>query len=188
LKTRDSKTSKINHYSLNKLSGKIEPPHNTDEKMFNVAKKIISRQTSDKLIATLDTKGYFSLDSTHVTHLLSKDISIEYLLGVFNSKLLNFIYQNRVQEGGRVFAQVKTVNLKPLPIIIPEQKEKKQHDEIVKNVELLLKLNEDLQIETNTAQNEQAKGRIAYAEQRINEIVYELYGLSKEEIQIIENQ
>lgn len=159
---------------------------NTDEKMFKVAKKIISRQTSDKLIATLDTKGYFSLDSTHVIHLLSIAISIEYLLGVFNSKLLNFIYQSRVQEGGRVFAQVKTVNLKPLPIVIPEPKDKNRHDEIVKNVELLLKLNTDLQTETNTAKKEQMQGMIAYAEQRINEIVYELYELTPEEIKIVE--
>lgn len=56
------------------------------------------------------------------------------------------------------------------------------HDEIVKNVELVLKLTADIQIETDTAKKEQMKGRVAYAEQKINEIVYELYNLTPEEI------
>ena len=34
---------------------------------------------------------------------------------------------------------------------------------------------------------EQLQNRIDYCEQRINEIVYELYGLTKEEIALIEN-
>ena len=66
--------------------------------------------------------------------------------------------------------------------------EKEQHDEIVKNVELVLKLNADIQNETNIAKKEQMKGRIAYAEQKINDIVYELYGLTPEEIKIVEGQ
>jgi hypothetical protein len=63
--------------------------------------------------------------------------------------------------------------------------EKKQHDEIVKLVDSLLKLNADLQIEKDKSKKEILQGRIAYSEQRINEIVYELYALTKEEIKTI---
>ena len=66
---------------------------NTDETMFNVPSKIISRQTSDKIIATIDTEQFFSLDSTHVINFTNK-INIEFLLGVYNSKLI-IIYQSR---------------------------------------------------------------------------------------------
>lgn len=163
---------------------------NTDESMFKVKEKIISRQTSDKLIATLDNKGYFSLDSTHVIHLLTDKIDIKYLLGVYNSNLLNFLYQNSVQEEGRVFAQVKTVNLKPLPIKMIDFKNKsevKSHDEIVKHVDLLLKLNAELPEAKLPEKIEQLKSRIAYSEDEINQLVYELYDLTEDEIKMVED-
>ena len=164
---------------------------NTDEKMFKVPAKIISRQTSDKIVGTLDTNGYFSLDSTHVLHLKTDCIDIKYFLGIYNSKLLNFLYQNKVQESGRVFAQVKTINLKPLPVKLIDFNNKlevQSHDEIVKNVDLLLQFNKDLQTTTLPEKKEQIKSRIDYCEDKINEIVYELYGLTEEEIRLVESK
>lgn len=164
---------------------------NTNEKMFKVKEKIISRQTSDRLVAALDTDGYFSLDSTHVIHLLNHDIDIKYLLGLFNSKLLNYIYQNKVQERGRVFAQVKTVNLKPLPIKLIDIKNNEEavsHDEIVKYVDELLKLNEQMMETKLQTKINQQQSKIDYCESRINEIVYQLYGLTEAEIGIVEDK
>jgi Type I restriction-modification system methyltransferase subunit len=87
---------------------------NTNENMFLVDEKLISRQTSDRLVAAYDNEQYFSLDSTHV--ILPHNINAKYLLTLFNSRLLNYYYQKIVPEVGRTFAQVKTVNLKQLPI------------------------------------------------------------------------
>jgi hypothetical protein len=108
----------VNRYGLTftdqyVLFNKKELWSNTDEKMFDVKHKIISRQTSDHLVATIDIDRFFSLDSTHVIH---PKINIYYFLSIFNSKLNNFIYQQIVPEVGKAFAQVKTVNLKKLPI------------------------------------------------------------------------
>ena len=89
---------------------------NTDENKFVVNEKIIIRQTSDHLIAALDTKQYLTLDSTHV--LISNKIDIKYLLALFNSRLLNYYYQTIVPERSRTFAQVKHVNLRQLPICL----------------------------------------------------------------------
>jgi len=164
---------------------------NTDEKMFKVKEKIISRQTSDKIIGTIDTRGYFSLDSTHVIHLLTDKIDIKYLLGIYNSKLLNYLYQNKVQEEGRVFAQVKTVNLKPLPIKIIDSKNKSEVDnqiEIIKLVTHLLQLNEEIQNTSLDSKRLQIQDKIDYCEDKINEKVYELYGLTPDEIKIIEGK
>jgi uncharacterized protein Yka (UPF0111/DUF47 family) len=64
--------------------------------------------------------------------------------------------------------------------------EVEQHDEIVKLVDRLLKLNEEkaeTKLQTTVSQLE---SKIDYCESRINEIVYQLYGLSEEEIRIIE--
>lgn len=112
---------------------------NTDENMFLVDEKIISRQTSDHLVATYDNEKYFSLDSTHV--IIPKGVNAKYLLAIFNSKLLNYYYQMIVPEAGRTFAQVKVVNLKQLPIKITTQDVQL---EFVKLVDRMLSLNKQL--------------------------------------------
>jgi hypothetical protein len=161
---------------------------NTNEKMFYVKEKLISRQTSDKLIATLDREGYFSLDSTHVIHLQTNKICIEYLLGLYNSKLFNFLYQNNVQEKGRVFAQVKTVNLKPLPVkmIDFDTCEKEQYHLIVRLVRQLIKLYTEKQEVKLSSQLHILEDKIARHEQQINETIYRLYDLTDDEIEIVE--
>jgi type I restriction-modification system DNA methylase subunit len=162
---------------------------NTDEKMFNVPLKIISRQTSDRIIATLDTESYFSLDSTHVLHLLTDCIDIKYFLGIYNSKLLNFLYQNKVQESGRVFAQVKTINLKPLPIKMLDtsnNSEKKLHDDIVILVSKMLDLKQKEAAEPNQQLKTMISRQIDSVDKAIDTAVYQLYNLTDDEIKVVE--
>jgi peptidoglycan hydrolase CwlO-like protein len=62
------------------------------------------------------------------------------------------------------------------------------HTEIVKLVNQLLKLNEEkaeVKLQTKITQ---LQSKIDYCEGRINEIVYQLYGLTKEEIKIVEKK
>ena len=86
---------------------------NTAPDMFLVPLKIVSRQTGDNLVASVDFEKFFTLDSTHVIHPTCDSF---YFLTLFDSRLLNFIYQEVVPEVGKTFAQVKTINLKQLPI------------------------------------------------------------------------
>ena len=120
------------------LFDKEELHSNTNEEMFLVPEKLISRQTSDRIVATYDNQQYFTLDSTHV--LISKKINTKFFLAIYNSKLINFFYQTIVPEIGKTFAQVKTVNLNQLPIILPNEKE----DIILHLVDRLLDLNDSL--------------------------------------------
>jgi DNA-binding transcriptional regulator GbsR (MarR family) len=65
--------------------------------------------------------------------------------------------------------------------------EKKKHDEIVKHVETMLELNKELQKAKLASEQEQIKQRITYTDKKIDSLVYELYGLTEEEIKVIEN-
>lgn len=111
---------------------------NTNEEIFLKSEKIISRQTSDKIIATYDNEQYFTLDSTHVT--ISHELNTKYLLGLYNSKLINFYYQTIVPEIDKAFPQVKTVNMYQIPIVIPTEEQEKN---IIKYVNQLLNLSSD---------------------------------------------
>lgn len=58
--------------------------------------------------------------------------------------------------------------------------------EIIKYVDALLNLNEELKVSKLQANAEQLKQRIANSEERINQLIYELYELTPEEIQVVE--
>jgi len=86
-------------------------------KNFNFfQKKIMVRQTSDKIISAIDKKGSISLNNVHNIVLKNDIYQYETLTCLLNSKLMDFYYKFLVPEQGRTFAEVKAVNLKRLPI------------------------------------------------------------------------
>ena len=66
--------------------------------------------------------------------------------------------------------------------------ETKIHNQIVSYVEQLLQLNKDLQAATLETKKEQIKSKIEYFEDKINELVYQLYNITDEERKIIETK
>lgn len=114
----------------------------------------------------------------------------KFILGVLNSPIMWFFLKStgNVLRGG--FFRFKTEYLKPFPIrLIDFNKngEVIQHDEIVKLVDQLLMLNEEkVKVKLQTRISE-IESKIDYCEKRINEIVYQLYGLTEDEIRIVES-
>jgi hypothetical protein len=87
------------------------------QELFFQETKILTRQTADHLIATLDQTGYYADNTLHTTQLHPEsEISLLYLLALLNSRLLSAIYQIQTGEQGRLLAQVKLVFLRQLPI------------------------------------------------------------------------
>lgn len=115
---------------------------NTNEEMYLVDEKLIFRQTSDHLVVTYDNLQKFSLDSTHIFFDKSQKFNHKYLLAIINSKLLNFLYQIIVPEVGKVFSQVKGVNLKKLPI---KEISLEHQEPFIQKADLMLELNKKLQ-------------------------------------------
>lgn len=83
---------------------------------FFVDKKIIIRQTADSVIATIDDKQYLNLNNVHNLVLKAEGYSLEFILSLLNSKFLSFMHRMIVPEFGRVFAEIKIVNLEKLPV------------------------------------------------------------------------
>ena len=81
------------------------------------SRKIVIRQTSDKIIAAIDEDGYYDLNNVHNFIVNVDNYELKYLLIILNSKLIDFVYKFLVPESGRVFAEVKAINIAKLPII-----------------------------------------------------------------------
>jgi len=160
-----------------------------NEAVYRIKPKLLLRQTADSLIAAIDYRGIWFGRSVISILLNSDQYRVEYLLGLSNSAYLNYLYHELVHEKGRVFAQVKLSKLKQLPIRtidFSQSQEASQHDRMVQLVEqithLILKRSS-----ARTAQERTALQRQADATQRqIDQLVYELYGLTEAEIALIE--
>ncbi len=150
--------------------------------------KIIIRQTSDKLIAHLDKNKYLSLKNVHNLRITDDNLSYEYLLALLNSKLLDWWYQKLIPEKGRVFAEVKVINLKKLPIKIinNNQQELKYYNNIVSLSNEMLNTQELYNSAKSEADKIIFKQKIILLDNKIDDLVYQIYDLTEEEINIIE--
>jgi len=103
--------------------------------------------------------------------------------------LLTWWYRQLIPEKGRVFAEVKVVNLSKLPIRpidFSDPAEKAQHDKMVSLVEQMLAAHKALSAAQSPAEQERLQRQIQVTDKAIDSLVYELYGLSEEEIKIVE--
>ncbi len=127
-----------------------------------------------------------------VFNLISKDenkLNIKYLLALLNSNLINFYHGHKYLDLSKnLFQKILIQNCKKFPVKIIDKKNKdevQKQTEIIKLVDQLLQLNEELQVVNLESKRQQIQGKIDYCESRINELVYQLYELTETEINII---
>ncbi|MBV6395677.1 MAG: hypothetical protein HFACDABA_01256 [Anaerolineales bacterium] len=158
---------------------------------FDAPEKIVMRQTGDSIVAALDVEQYLCLNNMHV--IVPKDIShsVKYVLGVLNSNLVNWYYHSLNPELGEALAEVKKTNVAKLPIHtinFSDPAEKAQHDKMVSLVEAMLALHKSLAAAQSPAEKERLERQIQVTDKEIDSLVYELYGLTEEEIKIVEEE
>ena len=108
------------------------------------------------------------------------DISDIYTTAILNSKLMNFYFY--VKIGGNL--HVYPNDLKRLPIPLASKEESDQVCEYVKNVVNIKKS----EFASNDSQNiKLSEQKINLLENKIDQLVYQLYGLTKEEIELVEH-
>jgi len=118
-------------------------------------------------IKAMIVKGVYCANSLNFLS-MEKDINLRYLLGLMNSKLLNFIFKKFNTN-----SNVNGYEINNLPII---EADKATEKKVIALVEKILHEKPMKSGENKTI-----------LENQIDEIVYNLYGLDKQEIDIIES-
>ena len=110
----------------------------------------------------------------------------KFLLGIINSKLLAFYFRKKYNRQDKTFPEIRIYELASLPIKKIDKANQPLKNEIEKLVNQLLQLNQQ-KAETKLAtQVSLLQGKIDYCEDRVNQIVYQLYELTEAEIKIVE--
>lgn len=159
------------------------------------------QDTKEKIFTPLYSKGNkFGLDAgdksgdfyilTDAFVLAKKEeIDLKYLLALLNSSLLNFFNSKfgKLKRDGYYEYSRNTLSRLPIKTISTKEEVQKQN-EIIKLVDQLLKLYEEKREAKLQTKVSQLEGKVEYCESRINEIVYQLYELTAEEIKIVEGK
>jgi type I restriction-modification system DNA methylase subunit len=116
-----------------------------------------------------------------------------YLLGILNSKIMWFFLKRLcsvlgdADKGGRLLQQKIYIETMPIRIAdISCQKEKLRRDRLVKYVASMLSLHKQLTGAKSEAQKELVERQIDATDAEIDKLVHELYGLTEDEIKIVE--
>jgi hypothetical protein len=161
-----------------------------NEEVFNLDKKIVWRQTSDRIRATILGPFWFA-NTLQAGILKDNKYDIKYVLALLNSKYLNYIYLETVKEGGRVFPQVKMGKVRVLPfrrIDFSKKNEKAKHDSLISLVDKMLELKQKEAAEPNQQLKTMISRQIEGVEKAIDTAVYGLYDLSENEIKVVEGE
>jgi hypothetical protein len=161
----------IGRYSINFSGYYIDFDKNDIKKFKNLDlyrnEKILIRRVGNKILATLDKNEFITLNTIYCCFSSDKKISNIYILSLLNSSLILFYFKKIFILDDKLFPYIRKSQLDfiPIPKISPEEQKP-----FIEKVEKILEAKkQDPSAETSQWENE------------IDEMVFDLYGLSEEE-------
>jgi hypothetical protein len=167
----------INKYSIKwdgvYLDYDLDRIHSCKRKdIFESAEKLMFRRVSSSLIFTYDSEQYYALNTLVIVNKIDNKIGpdLKFILGLMNSKLMNYVYSNKFKSTKTVFSEIQARSIKELPI--PKISNEFQN-EIASLSSEIISLKKSIMDTTDL-------------EIRIDQLIYQLYELTEEEIKIVE--
>ena len=149
------------------------------------------RQIGKRPIATLLPGGWYSLNTIYnIFFTRNVDYSLKFILGLMLSSLFGWYWEQRFFDQKQTFPKVKKAPLLSLPIRnidFNNPTDRTRHDKMVSLVQRMLDLYKQKQSATSDAARARLEREINVTDEQIDKVVYELYGLTEEEIKIVED-
>ncbi len=144
--------------------------------------KIVYPNICGKPEFTYDTTGFYTNQKCYI--IPKNDF---YLLGILNSKIMMFFFETKIPKLRGGFFEPSFVFMKDFPvrkIDVSNTTDVKKHDQMVALVTRMLELHK--RTPATPQESEHVARDIASTDRQIDRLVYELYGLTEEEIKIVE--
>jgi len=151
-------------------------------------RELISRQF--RLQAVKSEKDFVTNKSMQSILETPNGLKLNYLLGIINSQLISWYFLRRSNIAQRDdFPKIVLRESRSLPIYpinLSKCSEKEKHDQMVTFVQRMLDLHKHLANTRNPNDKTQIERQIEATDREIDRLVYDLYGLTEEEIAIVE--
>jgi hypothetical protein len=156
---------------------------------FDLTPKIIVKKSKGGISAHLDDFGYVTPANIYNLMVRKKVMKYHYLLGIINSTLLRWWYKYKyIIHNPRDEAQIVLLLLKKLPLVVPSGDDRRITDRIASCAAKLLQYHKEQAAMEQNELWQQLKNEIIQTDLEIDRLVYTLYGLSEEEIAIVETK
>ena len=142
------------------------------ESKYFEGERIIIREIPGKrrLIASYTNEDYTVKNTAHIFK-IDQAYETKYIVALLNSLVFGYYFVNKFSERDNVFPKAKIGQCRLLPIKICDTKRQRMFVELVDNILLKKKDGIDTTLEENN----------------IDQLVYQLYGLTDDEIKIVES-
>ncbi len=162
-----------------------------EERIFQILPKLLIRQVMGKRIyCSLDQEGFYADQTIYLLLPKTNELySPKYLLGILSSSLIAFYFLKTSSDTKQTFPKIKGYQIEQLPIRtidFSNSAEKAQHDKLVSFVDNMLELQKKHHEVRMEQDKELYERQIKIVDTQIDGLVYELYGLTEEEIGIVE--
>ena len=148
-------------------------------------KLLIRKIVGKTLIASYYPETSYCNTLLYVLKLKSEyALSYLYTLAIVNSRLIGWLYRHKFQiSEADTFPQIMIRDILQLPFPRPD---KSRHDKMVSLVQTMLELNKALQKAKTPDEQTALQRQITATDNQIDQLVYQLYNLTEEEINIVE--
>ncbi|MCR5191959.1 MAG: Eco57I restriction-modification methylase domain-containing protein [Bacteroidales bacterium] len=136
--------------------------------------KLLIRRVASELISTVDSDNHLCLNTVYCGKIIDKDYTYPYMCALLNSSLINYWFRNIFVLTDKLFPYIRKSQLDYIPIAKASIEVQTQIGDVVNQI-IYQKQSSPL-ADTSKLENE------------INQLVYQLYNLTPEEIAIIENR
>jgi type I restriction-modification system DNA methylase subunit len=103
-----------------------------EESMYR-RNKILIRKTGSEIVATIDTNNFYNEQSLFSFGVDIEGYSLNYVLGILNSKFANFLLKENAFSKKDTFPQIRLHWLKEFPI--PKESDNKEIEQLVINIQ-----------------------------------------------------
>lgn len=157
------------------------------QELFNAKEKIVIARLTKRIQATIDKEQTYLGKSSLI---ITNKINNSFLIGLLNSNLLNYYFKTKFENthmaGGYMRFDIPYLSKLPIKQIDFNNKiETELHNQIINLVEQLIELNKEIQTVNLESKKEQLNLKSDFLENKINELVYQLYNITDDERKII---
>ena len=157
---------------------------------FFEGERVYSRKIlSNRLVVTVEYTDSIADQQVYITKSISSFVRAAFLAGILGSRLIAFFIRAYFNEANQSFPQIKVAQLKSLPVPklkLSSPSDKRKQSQMVQLVENLLAATQALEAAKTDKDKNYYNRKCESLDRQVDELVYELYGLSEDEIKIIE--
>ena len=148
--------------------------------------KVLIRDTGNELQGTFDDEHYYVKDVLVVLDADRNAQKLKFLIGILNSRLMKFYYETSFPTLHVQRDELASLPIRMIDFSNPEEVAK--HDKLVSLVENMLELHKKHHDARMEQDKELYDRQIKLVDAQIDRLVYDLYGLTEEEVKVVEGE